>query len=418
MITFKPIIIPNNRRKDGTYPVKIRVTYKGKTRRLPTNLVCRTSDLTRTLHIKNADILSKADQLIRQMRKAVEDLTAYDLEDRDVEWIVNRIKDKLTKQTFHLDFFAFADEFILTKKEPTREVYKSALNYFSAFLGKREIDVNDISKALLLDFVDYVNNLPKMYWSKKDGKLIESKVHKSEASSTRYIAKLQHIFNAIKAKYNDEDEDRLLIPKSPFDSIPRVYLPSKGQDNLGVELMQMIISAQTNNPLVRIALDTLVVGFALYGVALVDLYFATPFDGDWEYQRMKVKDRRADGAWTRASIPPEIAPYVARLQEYEGKSKWWLPALHYLAGNQHDHCSRRINQGIKMWCKENNIPPFTYYAIRHTWSSLARKAGVEKAVIDECLVHKGDYAITDIYTDTNWELHTDAQRRVIEMFQW
>lgn len=33
MITFKPIVIPGNRRKDGTYPVKIRVTFKGKTRR-------------------------------------------------------------------------------------------------------------------------------------------------------------------------------------------------------------------------------------------------------------------------------------------------------------------------------------------------------------------------------------------------
>lgn len=34
MITFKPIVIPGNRRKDGTYPVKIRVTFKGKSRRL------------------------------------------------------------------------------------------------------------------------------------------------------------------------------------------------------------------------------------------------------------------------------------------------------------------------------------------------------------------------------------------------
>ena len=27
MITFKPIVISSNRRKDGTYPVKIRVTF-------------------------------------------------------------------------------------------------------------------------------------------------------------------------------------------------------------------------------------------------------------------------------------------------------------------------------------------------------------------------------------------------------
>ncbi len=57
MITFKAIIIPNNRRKDGTYPVKIRVTFKGVARRLPTTLVCKSQDLTRGNKIKNADIL-------------------------------------------------------------------------------------------------------------------------------------------------------------------------------------------------------------------------------------------------------------------------------------------------------------------------------------------------------------------------
>ena len=47
MITLKAIVIPNNRRKDGTYPVKIRVTYKGVSRRLATAMVCKPTDLTR-----------------------------------------------------------------------------------------------------------------------------------------------------------------------------------------------------------------------------------------------------------------------------------------------------------------------------------------------------------------------------------
>lgn len=64
MITFKAIIIPNNRRADGTYPVKIRVTFKGVSRRLPTTMVCKSTDITRGNRIKNADILSKSDELI------------------------------------------------------------------------------------------------------------------------------------------------------------------------------------------------------------------------------------------------------------------------------------------------------------------------------------------------------------------
>ena len=79
MITFKAIVISNNRRKDGTYPVKIRVTFKGVSRRLPTTLVCTTNDLTRSLKIKSATILNKSDELINRMRTAVKDISPFDL---------------------------------------------------------------------------------------------------------------------------------------------------------------------------------------------------------------------------------------------------------------------------------------------------------------------------------------------------
>ena len=68
MITFKAIIIPNNRRKDGTYPVKIRVTFKGVVRRLPTTLVCYQQDITRSFKIKNATIIDKANELLCEIK--------------------------------------------------------------------------------------------------------------------------------------------------------------------------------------------------------------------------------------------------------------------------------------------------------------------------------------------------------------
>ena len=75
MITYKAIVIPNNRRGDGTYPVKIRVTYKRVSRRLPTTLVCSPKDLTRSLKIKNEDIISKSNELILKMRNALKDIS-------------------------------------------------------------------------------------------------------------------------------------------------------------------------------------------------------------------------------------------------------------------------------------------------------------------------------------------------------
>lgn len=57
-VTLRPIIVPGNKRQDGTWPVKIRVTFKGVSRRLPTSLVCYASDLTRSRKISTNSVLS------------------------------------------------------------------------------------------------------------------------------------------------------------------------------------------------------------------------------------------------------------------------------------------------------------------------------------------------------------------------
>lgn len=416
-ITFKPIIIPNNRRKDGTYPVKIRVTFKGVTRRLPTTLVCKPQDLTRGNKIKNADILSKAEELINRMRTATRDISPFDLEGRDVDWVVSYIKDKLKEENFHLDFFEWCDKFILTKSHSTRYAYIAAINALERFLGKRELDINSITRMMLLDFVDFVDNEPKMRKDPYSGKYLPCKTTKiPKATSSMDLMKLQHMFNAAKDRYNDEDMDKILIPKSPFDKITKVFPPSNGQKNLGQPLMQRIISAQVADPVIRYALDAFIVSFGTMGANFVDLYYATPVSGMWIYNRQKTRTRRADKAEMHVAIPDVLRPYIERLQSHR-EHGWWLPTLHYLGGTD-DSSSGRVNRAIKRWCKENDIPEFTFYAARHTWASLARKAGVEKATIDECLVHKGSLPIADIYIEKDWEIINQANTKVLELFEW
>ena len=417
MITFKAIIIPNNRRKDGTYPVKIRVTFKGVSRRLPTTLVCKSTDLTRGNRIKNADILSKSDELINRMRGAVKDISPFDLDARDVDWVVSKIKDRLTEANFHLDFFEWCDRYILSKSKPTQGAYTAALNTLERFLGKRSLDINDITRLMLLDFVDYVDNEPKMRKDPKTGVYSACRTAKiPKAASSRHLMKLQHMFNAAKDRYNDEDTDRIVIPKSPFDKITKVFPPSQGQKNLGKELMQKIISYQTSDLSIRHALDIFIVSFGLMGANMADLYSATPVADLWVYNRQKTRTRRADKAEMRVDIPCVLHPYIQRLQGEDNKG-WWLPVLHEM-GRTTDYCTGKVNNYLKRWCSENGVPAFTFYAARHTWASLARKAGVEKATIDECLVHKGTFDVTDIYAERSWELMQDANRKVLAMFEW
>lgn len=415
MITFKAIIIPGNKRKDGTYPVNIRVTFKGKVRRLATTLVCTPGDLTRTLKIKNATILNKSDALIARMRDAVKDLSPFDLESQDVDWVVRHIKDSLSQEEFHLDFFEWSDKYILTKTETTRRAYSCALNTLERFLGRRSLDINDISRSLLLDFMEMVDNAKKMRYNAKTGQVEESGVDKiPHGASTRHLAKLEHLFNAAKEKYNDEDSGRILIPRSPFSKIAKVYPASNGQGNLGQELMQRIISSQVDNEVMRTALDMFIVSFGLMGANMADLYFAKPVKEEWVYNRQKTASRRADRAEMRVAIPEQLKPYLERLK---GKGGWWLNRLHEFASSK-DFATARVNRCLKKWCEDNEVEVFTFYAARHTWASLARKEGVDKSTIDDALGHRGSFQVADIYAEKAWNLIREANEKVLALFTW
>ena len=416
MITFKAIVIPGNRRKDGTFPVVIRVTFKGKSRRLATTLVCRAGDLTRTLRIKDATILNKADALIARMRDAVKDISPFDLEDRDVDWVVGSIKDSLSGEDFRLDFFAWADKYVMTKAETTRSAYTSALNAFARFLGRREIDINAISRQMLLEFMEMVDNEPRMHYDRMTGKTIPSSVQKkiAKGASSRHITKLEHIFNKARERYNDEDEDRILIPKQPFSKIPKVHPASIGERNLGVDLMQTIISWQTDNRVMRTALDAFILSFGTMGANIADLYFAKPFTGQWVYNRAKTRERRADRALMKVTIHPELDAVIGRLK---GEGGWWLNELHTFASSK-DFCTARVNRCLRQWCEEQGVEPFTFYAARHTFASLCRKAGVDKSTLDDCLGHIGHYKDTDIYAEKAWDLIQEANKKVLDLFRW
>lgn len=419
MITFKPIIISNNKRMDGSYPVKIRVYFKGKNRRLPTTLVCRPSDLTRSLKIKNPDILKKADVLIRKMREFTDNLTLADLEKRDVDWVVNHIKDGMMGENFSLDFFEWAEKYILTKNLSTRKAYERALNALERFLGERQLDINDINKMMLLDFMEFVDAEPKMHYNRATQEWEKTDKEKvAKASSSLHLMKLQHIFNAAKDRYNDEDSDNIRIPKSPFDSIRKVF-PSggKGQKALDRKTIQRMIVAQTDDASVRVALDAFLVSFALMGANLADLYLATPIAGkEWVYNRQKTAERREDKAEMRVMIPPQIEGCIRRLQE-GGDGEWWLPELHRIGEKKHT-CNARINDYLRRWQKKAGVEDFTFYAARHSWATIARSLGVDLASVNDCLCHKDNLEMGRRYAPLTWEQKNEINMKVVESFVW
>lgn len=421
MASLKPIIVPGSRRKDGTYLVYIRVYHNGATRRLPTTLVCAPSDLTRSLKIKNGDVIAKADRLVGRMRDTLSGLSPFDLEDRDVDWIVDRIRAGMAGESFRLDFFEFADSYLDCKTASTRRAYDGALGALERYLGIRRLDINDITKSMLVEFMDHVEDEPKMHYDRSKKRMVPTDKEKvPKGAPSRHLAKLAHIFEAAKRKYNDEDSGRIPIPRSPFSGIAKDYPASQGQRNLGKDVMQRLISyayTPVSASLVeKEAVRLFVLSFALCGANLADLWEARAgMKNEWVYQRKKTRDRRADRAEMRVKLTAETEVLWAGLQI--GPAGWWLPSLHRMAQTT-DIATGKINAALRRWAKAEGVEEFTFGAARHSWASIARASGVEKATVDDALAHRGDFDVTDIYAEKAWNLIEEAQRKVLDLFNW
>ena len=417
--TFRPAVYAHHKRKDNTYNVKICIYFKGKERRLPSTIYCTKEHLTRTYHIKSQDILNKANELIRRMSSAISDLSIYDLEDKDVDWVVSRIKAKLTAQSFRLDFFAFADGFIAEMNDGTRRTYVSALNAFERYLKKRTIDINEITKSLMVGFVEYINKEPMVRMNRHTGEMFESKKKTTKTknlTASVYTSRLSAVFKAAKRKYNDEDDGMVLIPRSPFDNLDIKKPDSDGENPLPKEVVQQMISDKTTKFNHRYALDCLIVSFGLMGMNLADMFEAQPpKDGLLIYYRCKTRGRRADNAEMRVEIPAELQPYLERLGAGINKQVW-LPELRAKSSNR-KLVTARVNRGIKSWCEANGIEPFTTYALRKTWATLARKYE-DKAIADEAISHTGGSRMLDIYAEKPWERYHELNRKVLSLFEW
>ena len=69
MATFKVVIRPHDKKKDGTYNIKIRITHNTKVKYKATPFYCDKNDLTKSLKLKNQFLIDETDDLIRAYRK-------------------------------------------------------------------------------------------------------------------------------------------------------------------------------------------------------------------------------------------------------------------------------------------------------------------------------------------------------------
>ena len=154
MLTFKAEILKNKQKSDGTYNVKIRMTYNREVKRLETNIFVRQEDLTKSFKLKNPKFIQEADAIVRHYQEECTKLQ-IDINHYILDEIITLLKGE-QKKSQEIDFIQFSREWIAHATIKGAENYTSAINAFVQFLGKDKLVIQQLTTSLLKEFIDYL----------------------------------------------------------------------------------------------------------------------------------------------------------------------------------------------------------------------------------------------------------------------
>lgn len=394
MATFKALIKKGNKRSDGTWNVVIRFTHNSKVRFIPTTMYINKKDITASFKIKNANILDRCNDIIKEYRSRLSELS-LEFNDIDIDTIVSYIRQK--KENKGVSFTNFAAKWIEESTIKGIKNYKTALNALCSFVGRDNILCEEINVKTMKAFENALKDRPR--------------------AQSLYPNCIKTIFNAAKEYYNDEDNDIIRI-KHSLDKYKPVEQNIAEKRALDVETIRRIFALPYDNIKVKgkssrydLALDCFRLSFCLMGINSADLYYADRLeDNTIIYDRMKTKDRRRD----KAEIQVKITDYIKPLfEKYKGKTRVFN---FYERFTTMESFNRAINLGLKEVGKELGIDKLQFYAARHSMATIAvNEVGISKYIVNDMLNHTDQsLKITELYIKKDFSHINEANVKLLD----
>ena len=394
MATFKAMIKKGNKKADGTWNVVIRFTHKTKVRFIPTTLYITKKDITASYKIKNANILDRCNDIIKEYRNRLSELS-LEFNDIDIDTIASYIRQK--KENKGMSFTDFAAKWIKESTIKGIKNYKTALNTLCSFVGRDNILCEEINVKTMRAFENALKDRPR--------------------AQSLYPNCIKTIFNAAREYYNDEDNDIIRI-KHSLDRYKPVEQNVAEKRALDVETIRRIFALPYDNIRVKgkssrhdLALDCFRLSFCLMGMNSADLYYADKLeDNVIIYDRMKTKDRRRDKAEIQVKITDYIKPLV---EKYKGKERVFN---FYERFTTMESFNRAINIGLKEIGKEIGTERLQFYAARHSMATIAvNDVKISKYIVNDMLNHTDQsLRITELYIKKDFNTINEANVKLLD----
>ncbi|MDR1455405.1 MAG: site-specific integrase [Tannerella sp.] len=430
MATFKISVFRHQERRDGKYPVSIRLYWQRKTAYIGTEYYVTVHRINQT---RRKGIFEPKDSfVIAELMRRIElfekeklhlgvDIYQYSARElaRHFENMTANRPDDGDKEIDFLDFgFAYHER----EKQKGRSVGRllTTLNALKDFSPKG-LPINNLTANMLADFEQYLRHERIITRINQSGTPVTIKNKPvSDRTVNGYMTDIRTVFNRARDEYNDEDAGRIRITHYPFKKYKMPRFPQPGKRNLPPEIIRSIFlltdSELDDASRAVLARDVFMLSFLFVGMNCKDMYALRVTDiedGRLTYKRSKTSGRRSDEALISIRIEPEAASLIRKYRDGQGERAF---SFHRRYSTSHIFVSS-VNKGLKAIAQKCNLDvELSTYYVRHSWATIARnKCRISKSDIDECLNHiSAETKMADIYIERDWTLIDNANRQVID----
>lgn len=388
MATLKTVI--QKKKKDGTYPVYIRITHNRKVSYLKTSMIALGSDVVDGV-IKNRTIELNTAVLIKDYTDKLNNVDHS-------EWSIDDVISFITNKNQGIDFFNYANMFIsdLSKqgRSSSANNYKIAVNSFKKFMNHAYF--SDITSKKIAEWIGGLS--------------------KTARAKQMYPTAIKTIFKAGCLHYNDYDKGIMRIKNNPFEvtKIPKADEAEKRA--IDTLLIKRIFFLTPKTSRGELAQDVIKLVFYLVGINTVDLYnLKKEHLKDWKlcYNRSKTKKGRSDKAYIEIEVPEKIR-YL--FNKYKGDTMLFNFSGRY---SNSVEFNRNVNRGLKSYCEEINIDKVDTYTFRHSWATIAQNnCGASDEDVCFALNHAPVHKVTRLYIKTDFTKIDKLNNSVIKATFW
>lgn len=398
MATLKACV--QKMRKDGFYPVYIRVTHNRTTQYIKTDKMVTKRELSRSKEITDPVVLQFCTALILDYNAKLNKTDTRD-------WTARMVVDYLQKGDEDLCFSDYArqhiDRMIDNGQARNARNYVLALQHLERFLGTTRVKFSQLTSATVAKWI--------------------RSLEQTSRAKEMYPVCMRQVFRAAMVELNDYDTGLIRVKTNPWVKvkIPQADRPEKRA--ISAEECRRFFSAplpesKMKLPLPELGRDVAMMVLCLGGINTVDLYNLRKEDyhgGIIHYKRAKTMRSRADGAYFEMRVPEIIKPLFEKYASVPGSE--WLFNFH----DRHttsDSFSANVNIGIRKICESMGIAKENWYCVytfRHTWGTVAQNdcgASIDEVAFG--MNHSAGHRITRGYIKLDFTPAWELNERVVD----